>query len=141
MDKEIDLIEHLKIEPPILGEVPPFMAAKSFLVEIKERILPEGGTSRYLHMIFYIKGTRYTFNTYLTADEIIGQTMKHRYRTFQRKLIQYFGEGNKDVLLDEINKTYGVKPDKKDYKKIWEYLHTKVMDFICGIDFWDEIHR
>lgn len=138
LDKELNTIEELKTGLTLNN------IANFFLIAIKKDIKDSAG--RWLCLNFTVDNTTYYFSTCLTADITqtkngLVQFTKNSYQLFYRKLLQYFGEGSKDILLAEIISRCQVTPNKEDFNKIWFFLHDKVLDFISNINFWSKFHR
>lgn len=114
-----------------------------YVVKIKDI---EANANLWLFVDFIANNTSHLFRSCLTANIVYGAdssipVARSRYQIFHQKLVKYFDVGNKNTLLSEILEQCGDAPNQEDYDKIWCFLHIKVANFICNIDFWTEIHR
>ena len=150
LDKQQDIIEDIKISPNNEDSSLLPIKTKDFIVLIEEN---EISTFSDVNKWFFTQFTSgediYLWTVCLTAmatainingTSCTKTTTTYSYENMHIKLLHYFGDGNMNVLLTEMEQQDIPMPDKQDFERIWYVLNNKVTTWMSKIDFWTEIH-
>lgn len=146
LNKDPEELEEVATIDLVSSYNPKLLTVNAFSVYIFEMRDPRNVPSQWLRIDFVVNNKRHSFITCLTSfiqQEPDGWIpfASHEYSFFQRKLLEYFGKGNRDILLAEILKKCNTTPIREDYDQAWAFINKEILTHVSTIDFWSEIHR